>query len=68
VFHSNFSFTHVRPRKRKIDGWEFWENLSRFSGGQDYHKREVRDAGTEKEIGELKLENGKEKLGMRSKR
>jgi hypothetical protein len=38
---------HVRPRKRKIDGWEIWENPFRFSGGQDYHKREVRDEADE---------------------
>jgi hypothetical protein len=53
------------PGKRKIDGWEIWENLSRFSGGQDYHKREVRVAETKRENGSWKLENGKEKLGMR---
>jgi hypothetical protein len=45
VFHTTFSFTHVRPRKRKIDGWEFWENLVRFSGWEDYHKQGLRDAG-----------------------
>jgi len=33
------------------------ENLERFSGGEDYHKREVRDAETEKEIGKWKFEN-----------
>jgi hypothetical protein len=31
------------PGREKIDGWENWENLLRFSGGQDYHKREFRD-------------------------
>jgi len=38
------------------------ENLERFSGGEDYHKREVRDAETEKEIGLGKLEDGDEKF------
>jgi hypothetical protein len=40
----------------------------RFSGGQDYHKREVRDERTVKEIGKWRLENGKAKLEMRLNR
>jgi hypothetical protein len=34
------------------------ENLLGFSGGEDYHKREVRDERRDKEIGEQELENG----------
>jgi hypothetical protein len=67
VFHTTFSFTHVRPRKRKIDGWEFWENLVRFSEWEDYHKQGLRDAGEGRKngIGELELETGKEKFQAR---
>jgi copper homeostasis protein len=49
------------PGRKKIDGWDL-ENLCRFSGRQDYHKGEVRDAEREKELGDWKVENEKEKI------
>jgi hypothetical protein len=58
VFHTTFSFTHVRPRKRKIDGWEFSENLERFSGWEDYHKQGLRDAGEGRKKWHWKMETG----------
>jgi hypothetical protein len=63
VFHTTFSFTHVRPRKRKIDGWEFWENLVRFSGWEDYHKQGLRDAGKGEKMA---LENWNWKLAKKN--
>jgi hypothetical protein len=60
VFHTTF-LLYARPApEEKIDGWEFSENLSRFSGGEDYHKQDARDAGRIK-----KLENGKGKMEIR---
>jgi hypothetical protein len=64
VFHTAVSFTHVRPRKRKIDGWDFFDNLVRFSGWEDYHKQGLRDAGERRKngIGKWKLEIGEERF------
>jgi hypothetical protein len=60
VIHTAFSFTHVRPRKKENRRLGIGKTVVRFSGGQDYHKRELRDDGrTEK----MKLENGKGKMG-----
>jgi len=62
VFHTTFSFTHVRPRKRKIDGWEFWKTCRGFLDGKTITSKGL---GMREKGEKMALENGNWKFGKK---